>query len=83
MINMLNSIQTINLGIYLNFYWVLYTLSLQLVWLSCWHVNNFAENLQYILPLPGLAQCDGSYPSHLDFNKQQNERENEKYLGNQ
>ena len=66
-----------NLGIYLNFYWVLYTLSLQLVWFSCRHVNNFAENLQRILPLPGLAQCDGSYPGHLDFKKQQNEGENE------
>ena len=63
-----------NSGIYLNFDWVHYTLPLHNVWIFHWNSLIHAGNLQPILPFPGLAQCDGSHPSHLDFKQQENER---------
>ena len=69
-----------NLGIHLDFHWVLYPVPLEPVWISYRHVDNFAENLQCILPFPGLAHCHGTHPSYLDFKKQENERQTEKYF---
>ena len=67
-------------GIHLNFNRVLYPLLLQPLWIFHWHVFNFAENLQPILPRPGLAQCDGCHPGHLDFKQQENERKSKNYF---
>ena len=50
------------------------------VWIFHQHNLIRAENLQPILPFPGLAQCDGRHPGHLDFKQQKNERKIENYV---
>ena len=60
-------------GIHLNFNWVPNSLPFQPVYFSHQHNWNFAETLQRVLPLPGLAHYHGTHPSHLDFKKQEDE----------
>ena len=56
-------------GIHLNFNGILNTLPLQPVYFSHQHNWSFAEALQRLLPLPGVAQYHGTHPNHLDFKK--------------